>query len=88
VEVAITLDTLGTVLTEWFYFGIIYIRHNVKHPSQRLVSEVVVIEYGEIHLKCRCVRIMMSADNLFIVPSEHVPFSKRSYDLRFRFDGL
>jgi len=75
------------ILTECFDFRRIYVRSDVKHPSQRLVSKVIVVECGEIHWKRRSER-MMSADDLFIAPSKYVPFPKRRCYLRFGFDCL
>ena len=68
-------------------FRRIYVRHDVKHPSRRLVSKVIVVVYRGIHWKCRSER-MMSAYGFFIAPSKDVAFPKRSCYLRFGFDCL
>lgn len=81
------ITPITAVLTECFDFRRIHVRNDVKHPSQRLVSKVVVVVHGGIRSKCRSER-MMSAQSFFVAPSEHVPFTKRSTDLRFGFDCL
>jgi len=75
------------ILTECFDSRRIYVRNDVKHPSQRLVSKIIVVVNGGIHWKCRS-EGMMSAVGLFIAPIKNFPFPKRSCYLRFGFDCL